>query len=98
MNLISFLLFLFFVLFVYSHYVFPGNIIVRQRGQTYRAGSNCALGKDFTLYSLSEGWVHFNVDKRGKKVISVTDVNPHNPPFSRKNATEVVASSTSTSS
>lgn len=43
-----------------------GNIIVRQRGSTYHAGSNVALGRDFTIFSLVDGVVEF---KRGHKVV-----------------------------
>lgn len=45
--------------------VIPGNIIVRQRGTTYRPGVNVGLGKDHTLFALKEGKVQFNT--RGVK-------------------------------
>ena len=34
-----------------------GNIIVRQRGQKFRAGENVGMGKDHTLFALSDGIV-----------------------------------------
>lgn len=37
----------------------PGNIIVRQRGLEIRPGKNVSLGKDYTIFSLSEGYVEF---------------------------------------
>ncbi|HEY1076702.1 MAG TPA: 50S ribosomal protein L27 [Rhodocyclaceae bacterium] len=43
--------------------VIPGNIIVRQRGTTYRPGVNVGLGRDHTLFALVEGTVTFR--KRG---------------------------------
>lgn len=39
--------------------VIPGNIIVRQRGTTYRPGANVGIGKDHTLFALKEGKVQF---------------------------------------
>jgi large subunit ribosomal protein L27 len=41
-----------------------GNIIVRQRGTTYHAGKNVGVGKDFTLFALTDGIVEF---KKGRK-------------------------------
>ena len=43
-----------------GEHVIPGNIIVRQRGTKFRAGRNVGLGRDFTLYALSEGVVRFD--------------------------------------
>ena len=50
--------------------VIPGNIIVRQRGTKFHPGSNVGMGKDHTLFALTEGRVKF---KKGaqKTVISV---------------------------
>lgn len=39
--------------------VIPGNIIIRQRGTQYHAGLNVKLGRDHTLFSLTEGRVQF---------------------------------------
>ncbi|MBT5346549.1 50S ribosomal protein L27 [bacterium] len=36
-----------------------GNIIIRQKGSKYRLGKNVAQGKDFTIYALLDGMVHF---------------------------------------
>jgi len=52
--------------------VFPGNIIVRQRGTRFHPGKNVSMGKDHTIFSLIDGFVKFS--KRGplsKKVIDV---------------------------
>ena len=36
-----------------------GNIIVRQRGTRFHPGDNVGMGKDFTLYALTDGVIHF---------------------------------------
>lgn len=43
-----------------------GNILVRQKGAKFRAGDNVGIGKDFTLFALSDGVVKFT-EKRMKK-------------------------------
>ncbi len=50
--------------------VIPGNIIIRQKGTRIHPGENVRLGKDYTIYSLIEGQVKFEV-KRGRKYVSV---------------------------
>ena len=45
--------------------VLAGNIIVRQRGTRFHAGSNMGIGKDHTLFSLTEGTVKF--EKKGTR-------------------------------
>jgi large subunit ribosomal protein L27 len=49
-----------------GEYVFPGNILVRQRGTKFVAGRNVGQGRDFTLFALSEGVVKF--DKEGRRI------------------------------
>ena len=39
--------------------VLAGNIIVRQRGTRFRAGENVGVGRDHTLFALSDGKVKF---------------------------------------
>lgn len=51
--------------------VIPGNIIVRQRGTKYHAGENVGLGKDHTIFALTEGKVKFKKDINDKTVVSV---------------------------
>ncbi|KAK8832832.1 hypothetical protein WA577_001650 [Blastocystis sp. JDR] len=54
--------------------VIPGNIIVRQRGTKYHAGEGVGTGRDYTLYALTEGYVHFTWNPFTKKqTISITD-------------------------
>ncbi len=50
-----------------------GNIIVRQRGTAYHPGTNVGLGKDFTIYALTDGIVQFR-KTRNKTLISVQEV------------------------
>ena len=42
-----------------NQYVIKGNILVRQRGNTFKAGFNVGCGKDYTLYALKNGYVKF---------------------------------------
>ena len=39
--------------------VIPGNIIVRQRGTEFHAGEGVGMGRDHTLFALTEGVVKF---------------------------------------
>ena len=50
--------------------VIPGNIIVRQRGTKIRPGNNVGMGKDHTLFALTEGKVEF-LSKRNHKFVNV---------------------------
>ncbi len=50
-----------------------GNIIVRQRGTTYHPGKNVGVGKDFTLFALTDGVVEFRKTKENKSVVSVVE-------------------------
>ncbi len=38
-----------------------GNILVRQRGTRFHAGDNVGIGRDHTLFALSDGTVKFVV-------------------------------------
>ena len=52
--------------------VLAGNILVRQRGTRFHAGENVGVGRDHTLFALSEGKVEFQ--QRGlpkRKFVSV---------------------------
>jgi large subunit ribosomal protein L27 len=49
-----------------------GNIIVRQRGTVYHPGKNVGLGKDFTLFALSDGVVQFKKGRNNRTYVSVT--------------------------
>ncbi|MBN8783755.1 MAG: 50S ribosomal protein L27 [Sphingobacteriales bacterium SCN 48-20] len=48
-----------------------GNIIVRQRGTVYHPGKNVGVGKDFTLFALSDGVVEFRKGAKDRTFVSV---------------------------
>jgi large subunit ribosomal protein L27 len=48
-----------------------GNIIVRQRGTKFHPGINVGMGKDYTIFATTDGYVKFEYTNRGKKQISV---------------------------
>ena len=50
--------------------VVAGNIIVRQRGTNFHPGHNVGMGKDYTLFALTDGSVKFGV-RRDRKVVDV---------------------------
>ncbi|WP_291845196.1 50S ribosomal protein L27 [Maricaulis sp.] len=54
--------------------VIPGNIIVRQRGTKVNPGANVGMGKDHTLFALTEGRVVFAKKSGGKSFVSVEPV------------------------
>ena len=51
--------------------VIAGNIIVRQRGTKHHPGENVGIGKDHTLYALSDGEVVFKKKKNNKSFVSI---------------------------
>jgi large subunit ribosomal protein L27 len=51
-----------------------GNIIVRQRGTVYHPGKNVGVGKDFTLFALSDGVVEFRKGVKDRTFVSVLNV------------------------
>ena len=44
--------------------VVAGNIIIRQRGTRMHPGRNVGIGRDFTLFALSDGRVQFDKARR----------------------------------
>jgi large subunit ribosomal protein L27 len=51
-----------------------GNIIVRQRGTVYHPGKNVGVGKDYTLFALSDGVVEFRKSRQNRTVVSINAV------------------------
>ena len=49
-----------------SEGVVAGNILIRQRGTRFRAGANVGMGRDHTLFALTDGVVKF--DRLNRKV------------------------------
>src|SRR5258708_4753829 len=61
-----------------------GNIIVRQRGTKHNPGLNVGIGKDHTLFALSEGIVTFKKKADNRSWVSVL-------PFEVEEVVEVAA-------
>ena len=51
-----------------------GNIIVRQRGTVHNAGENVGMGRDHTLFALTDGRVVFKRKRNEKSYVSVEAV------------------------
>ncbi|MHC8596792.1 50S ribosomal protein L27 [Arenicellales bacterium IMCC55707] len=52
--------------------VLAGNILVRQRGTAFHPGDNVGLGKDHTLFALSEGKVNFSIKgPKNRRTVSI---------------------------
>ena len=51
--------------------VIPGNIIVRQRGSSFKPGNNVKMGKDFTLFAINTGFVKFEKYNKKQRIVSV---------------------------
>ena len=50
-----------------------GNILVRQRGTQHHPGTNVGIGKDHTLYALTDGVVEFRRRRGNKSFVSVVE-------------------------
>lgn len=50
--------------------VISGNILIRQRGTKFHPGIGVGMGKDYTIYAITDGTVQFKI-ARGKTVIEV---------------------------
>ena len=51
-----------------------GNIIIRQRGTKHHPGENVGMGKDHTLFALTDGTVKFIKKKNNKSYVSVDTI------------------------
>jgi large subunit ribosomal protein L27 len=51
-----------------------GNILVRQRGTVYHPGKNVGVGKDYTLFALTDGVVEFKKGRQDRTFVSVAPV------------------------
>jgi len=54
-----------------GEFVKAGNIIIRQRGTKFHAGLNVGIGRDHTLFALTDGYVQFQ-PKGAKQSIHVS--------------------------
>ena len=52
-----------------------GNIIIRQRGTQYHPGKNVGVGRDFTIFAMTDGMVEFRKTKGDKTFVSVNAVD-----------------------
>ncbi|MCV6608090.1 MAG: 50S ribosomal protein L27 [Campylobacterales bacterium] len=55
-----------------GEFVRAGNIIIRQRGTKVHPGDNVGMGKDHTLFALTDGFVSFGRKDKYRKKVSVT--------------------------
>ncbi len=51
-----------------------GNVILRQRGTVYHPGKNVGVGRDFTLFALTDGVVEFRKGRLNRSTVSVLSV------------------------
>lgn len=50
--------------------VLAGNILIRQRGTRFHPGDNVGMGRDYTLFALSEGVVKWDKAHRSVSIIT----------------------------
>ena len=53
--------------------IIAGNIIVRHRGTKHHPGLNVGMGKDHTLFALSNGYVEFKKGRNDRSFVSVIE-------------------------
>jgi large subunit ribosomal protein L27 len=51
--------------------VIAGNIIIRQRGTKFHPGTNVGLGRDHTIFAMTEGTVQFSRGRLNRVSVSV---------------------------
>ncbi len=51
--------------------IIAGNIIVRQRGTKHHPGNNVGMGKDHTLFALTDGTVVFKKGRNKRSYVHV---------------------------
>jgi large subunit ribosomal protein L27 len=51
--------------------VIAGNIIARQRGTKWHPGRNVGIGRDHTLFALTDGHIEFRTKAKGRIFVSV---------------------------
>lgn len=54
-----------------SEAVIAGNIIIRQRGTEYHPGRNVGMGRDHTLFALTDGTVVFSTGYKNRRYVHV---------------------------
>lgn len=51
--------------------VIAGNIIVRQRGTKFHPGNNVGIGRDHTLFALTDGTINFKKGRNNRNFVHV---------------------------
>ncbi len=69
-----------------------GNIIIRQRGTKHHPGANVGIGKDHTLYALTDGLVAFRKKKNNRSFVSVVPFDVETVPTKGESPAKEVAS------
>ncbi|MGC6416626.1 MAG: 50S ribosomal protein L27 [Bradymonadia bacterium] len=54
-----------------GQFVRAGNILVRQCGSRVKPGTNVGIGRDYTLFALTDGYVKFETFTGGRKRVAV---------------------------
>ncbi len=57
-----------------GEFVAAGNIIVRQLGTKFHPGNNVGMGRDYTIFALTDGRVAFERKDKTRQKISVYPV------------------------
>ncbi len=52
-----------------------GNIIIRQRGTAHHPGENVGIGKDHTIFAMTDGIVEFQKKRNNKSYVSVVPLS-----------------------
>ena len=52
-----------------------GNIIIRQRGTKHHPGNNVGMGKDHTLFALTDGLVQFKKGRQDRSYVHIEAVS-----------------------
>lgn len=62
-----------------GQFVRAGNIVVRQRGTAHNPGLNVGMGKDHTLFALTDGTVEFKRKKDNKSYVNIIPAADETP-------------------
>lgn len=64
-----------------GEFVLAGTVIVRQCGTKVKPGENVGLGRDYTIYAKTPGYVKFKPYSRTQKIVSVIPVSATEEPL-----------------
>lgn len=77
-----------------GQFVNNGEILVRQLGTKFHPGKNTGIGKDFTIFAKSDGYVHFRKmtgHHRGQNYIDIVLEEDYKTPVTKKTAKKTEA-------